>query len=321
VWKPIAAVLVVALAGGLYYFTSHYEVKREDGRIVIHPLPVAASAAPSDPTLPPPQATRKTIRIATFNLGPLDRNKLGNALIVGHLAELIRDFDVVAVQNIQAANRGAIQEFVDQINSSGRYYDFAISDEVGVDPTDRYNAFLFDKTSVEIDRSTVCLVNDPAGRFRWKPVVALFRARGPAPKEAFTFLLINAQVDPERADVEIDLLDDAVAAVRKNRPDEDDVILLGDLETNPRDPRQLANIPNVAWAISDTVSTTRGTQLADNLLFDRRATVEFTGRANVIDLVRRLNLNIEDALMVAEHMPVWAEFSIYEGGQAGYVGR
>ena len=152
-------------------------------------------------------------------------------------------------------------------------------------------------------------------------MTGLFRARGPDPAEAFTFMLVNVLVDPQRAEVELSLLDDVFLAVRKSRPDEDDVILLGDLEADPRDPRQLALIPHVAWAVSNTVSTTRGTRLADNLLFDRRATTEFTGRANVVDLIRRLNLSTEDALMVAEHMPVWAEFSIYEGGQVGHIAR
>lgn len=321
-WKPIAVLLVVAVSGGLYYFTSRYEIRREDGRIVIHPRAASpdGGAATSDPTLPPAQSDRKTIRIATFNPA-LDRNKLASALVAGQLADLIRDFDVVAVQNIRANNQGAIRELVDRVNSSGRHYDFAVSAEVGTEPVDRYSAFVFDKTSVEIDRSTVCLVDDAAGRFRTRPLVGLFRARGPKPSEAFTFMLINVSVEPERAEVELDLLDDVFDAVRKTRPEEDDVILLGDLETDQRNPRQLAAIPNVIWAVANTVSTTRGTALADNLLFDRRATIEFTGRANVVDVIRRLNLTIDDALKVAEHMPVWAEFSIYEGGQAGYVAQ
>lgn len=319
-WKPIAALLVVAISGGLYYFTSRYEIQRQDGRIVIAPK-TGSNGTWSDPTLPPAQSSRKVIRIATFNLGPLDRNKLGSTLVAGRLAELIRDFDVVAVQNIHAKNQGVIREFVDQVNLSGRHYDFAVNAEVGTDTVDCHSAFLFDKASVEVDRATVCLVDDPAGRFRHKPLIGLFRARGPAPNEAFTFMLVNVHVDNERADVELDLLDDVVEAVRKTQPGEDDVILLGDLETDQRNPQGLASIPNVVWAVANTVSTTRGTALADNLLFDRRATIEFTGRANVVDVIRRLNLSMADALMVTEHMPVWAEFSIYEGGQAGHVGR
>ena len=145
---------------------------------MVHPRAASPDgAAPSDPTLPPAQTARKTIRIATFNAA-LDRNKLASALVAGHLAELIRDFDVVALQNIRASNQGAIRELVDRVNVSGRHYDFAVSAEVGTESIDRYSAFVFDKAAVEIDRSTVCLVDDPAGRFRTRPLVGLFRAGG-----------------------------------------------------------------------------------------------------------------------------------------------
>ena len=59
--------------------------------------------------------------------------------------------------------------------------------------------------------------------------------------------------------------------------------------------------------------------MADNLFFDRRATTEFTGRADVVDVVRSLNITSEEAALMSSHLPVWAEFSVFEGGQAGYI--
>jgi hypothetical protein len=59
--------------------------------------------------------------------------------------------------------------------------------------------------------------------------------------------------------------------------------------------------------------------LADNILFDRRATVEYTGRSGVLDMIRELDLTRQEALEVSEHLPVWAEFSSYENGQASHV--
>jgi hypothetical protein len=59
--------------------------------------------------------------------------------------------------------------------------------------------------------------------------------------------------------------------------------------------------------------------LADNILFDRRATVEYTGRCGVVDLIRELDLTPQAALEISEHLPVWAEFSSYENGQRGHV--
>jgi deoxyribonuclease-1-like protein len=52
----------------------------------------------------------------------------------------------------------------------------------------------------------------------------------------------------------------------------------------------------------------------DNIVFDRRATTEFTGRWGVVDLAKEFGLTQQAALEVSDHCPVWAEFRAYEGG-------
>ena len=95
--------------------------------------------------------------------------------------------------------------------------------------------------------------------------------------------------------------------------------MLGDFEADENHLGGLSGILGITAAISGTPTTTRGTQLADNILFDRRATTEFTGRAEVVDLIREFDLTMQQAQEISEHLPVWAEFSSYEGGQKGYV--
>ncbi|NMC21084.1 MAG: deoxyribonuclease, partial [Thermogutta sp.] len=46
---------------------------------------------------------------------------------------------------------------------------------------------------------------------------------------------------------------------------------------------------------------------------DRRATTEYTGKHGVMDLVRQFNISAGQAAQVADHLPVWAEFSTREG--------
>jgi deoxyribonuclease-1-like protein len=53
----------------------------------------------------------------------------------------------------------------------------------------------------------------------------------------------------------------------------------------------------------------------DNLVFDGRATSEFTGRSGVLDLMVEYGLSEEQALEVSDHFPVWAEFSVFESGR------
>ncbi|MFH1265684.1 MAG: hypothetical protein ABIK89_08135 [Planctomycetota bacterium] len=52
----------------------------------------------------------------------------------------------------------------------------------------------------------------------------------------------------------------------------------------------------------------------DNLVFDARATGEFTGHSGVLDLMAEFGLTEEHALEVSDHFPVWAECSVLEAG-------
>lgn len=62
------------------------------------------------------------------------------------------------------------------------------------------------------------------------------------------------------------------------------------------------------------MTNTRRNKSYDNIVFDRKATAEFTGRWGVVDLQEEFNLTEKAALEVSDHCPVWAEFSAYEGG-------
>ena len=328
----LAAIVIAAAIGG-WYFLNHYQVRGIES-LTVEPratspggvssprglfAPANAPAAADQPqeSLPVPQG-QKTIRIATINLGPFDQKKLDKPQVVDRLVQVIGQFDVLAIQDIRARDQGILIELLERINADGRHYDFATSPDVGRGEVEQYSAFLFDRSTIAIDRSTVWVVQDDQDRFHREPLAASFMARGPSPDEAFTFTLINVHTDPGRAAEELDLLDDAFRRVRDDGRGEDDVILLGDLGAD-RYLGQLGQLPNVTAAISDVASTTRGTRLVDNLLFDRRATVEFTGRSGVVDLIRQFELSMRQAVEISDHLPVWAEFSVFEGGQAGNV--
>jgi exonuclease III len=324
-------ILVVALGAGGWYLWTNYtiDVHRgpQGGLEYVKLVPRAAGgAAPAEhPADQPPAATgRSFIRIATFDVEGLDDTKLASHQVSDVLVRVLPHFDVIALQGIHAKGRGLLVRLVEQINATGRFYDFASSPAADRDGLEHYSAFLFDRTSIEIDRSTVQFVEDPAGRFLHKPLVAEFRVRGPPEKEAFTFALVNVQTDPARVTAELDLLATVFHTMQNivlnGGQTEDDIILLGDLEADHEHLGLLGRVPNLTAAVTATPTTTRGTRLADNILFDRRATVEFTGRSGVFDLMRECDLSMQAALEVSEHLPVWAEFSVYEGGQPGHVG-
>jgi deoxyribonuclease-1-like protein len=231
--------------------------------------------------------------------------------------DVIRRFDVIAIQGIATPRDDLMAIVVEQLNYNGRHFDYVIGPRSGRDAAPEQFAFIFDAASIEVDRSTMYTVDDPARLLRRDPLVATFRVRGPEPKDAFTFALVNVHVDPQRASGELDALAEVYRAVRNNGLGEDDIILLGNLGTDDRRLGLLGQLPNMTGALSAVPTNTRGTKMLDNILFNREATIEFTGRAGLLDLMHECNLTMPQALEVSDHLPIWAEFSIYEGGQPG----
>jgi deoxyribonuclease-1-like protein len=222
------------------------------------------------------------------------------------------------LQGIRGKNQGVLIRLVEQLNSaSGRAYDFATCPTQQRDGLEHYSAFVFDRARLDVDRTTVHFVEDRLGRIRIKPLVGSFRTRGPDPAEAFTFTLINVETDPDRTAAELDVLAEAFRAVRDDGRGEDDIILLGDLESDDQHLGQLGRLLGVTALLSGVPTTARGANLLDNILLDRRATCEFTGRVEVVDMMREFGLTMPEAQEISEHLPIWAEFSVYEGGQAG----
>jgi deoxyribonuclease-1-like protein len=316
--KLVLVVLIVAAVAGGGYFFLNYEIQRvTTGGWTVKPRTANGGSTHVDP---PPAPLRPTLRIASYQLGRFDEAKLANPQVAEVLVNLFARFDLIAVQGVRGKNQGVLVHLIDQINTAtGRTYDFATCPTQQRDALEHYSAFVFDSGRVEVDRSTVRFVEDPLGRLRIKPLTGSFRARGPDPTEAFTFTLINVEVDSDRAPVELDLLAKAYSAVRDSRPKEDDFILLGDLETDDQHLGELGKLFGVTPLLSGVATTARGTQLLDNILLDRRATSEFNGRVEVVDMLREYRLPLPAAVGISEHLPIWAEFSVYEGGQAGHA--
>jgi endonuclease/exonuclease/phosphatase family metal-dependent hydrolase len=202
---------------------------------------------------------------------------------------------------------------------TGRDYDYVIGPRLGRADNKEQYAFVFDRASIEVDRSQLYTIDDPDDLMHREPLVGWFRVRGPSQDQAFTFTLVNVHTDPDETDQELNVLDDVFRVVRADGRGEDDVILLGDLNVDDRHLGQLGQVADITWVVAGMPTNTRGTMQYDNILFSQAATVEFTGRGGVFDFMRQYNLSMDEALEVSDHLPVWAEFNIYEGGKPGQL--
>lgn len=269
--------------------------------------------------LPPRVVDGETIKIASFNIQVFGTSKMKKPEVMDVLAKVIRRFDVVAVQEVRSKDQGVVPKFVEMINAEGAHYDYVIGPRLGRTSSKEQYVFIFDASRIEVDRSSVYTVPDTEDYLHREPLVTRFRVRGIPTEQAFTFSLVNIHTDPDETDLELDALDDAFVSVQRNGSGEDDVILLGDLNVDEYHLGELGRLPNVMHAIAGVKTNTRGTKSYDNILFDRRATLEFTGSWGVMDLAAEFGLTVDEALEVSDHLPVWAEFAVREGGAAGTV--
>jgi hypothetical protein len=316
-FKPYKLIFLIALGAGAWYFFTHFRVQGWEGLKLQSRSGTPAAQAPGTP--PPPPQNRTTLRVATINFGPLDEQKLAKPPFGGRIAQIVRLYDVVALQDIQAKDLGVLVKLVEAVNAPGRHYDFAAAPHVGRVPVERYLAFVFDAQTVQIDRRSVTLVDDRSRQFCNVPLVASFRARGPAENEAFTFTVINVQTPADRVAAELPLMAAAFRAARDGGRGEDDILLAGEIGADEGHLKDLGRLPNLATAAQGLPTTTQGGRAVDNILFDRQATMEFTYRSGVADLARELGCSPQEAADVSEHLPVWAEFTLVEGGQSGNV--
>jgi deoxyribonuclease-1-like protein len=269
------------------------------------------------------------VRIASFNIQDFGNNKARLDYVMLRLADMLRKFDIVAVQEISTNNDYLVPEFVKLVNSPSanqpaRKYDHVIGPRLGRSSTDSQQyAFLYDTDRVQLDPQSVYTINDPDDLLHREPLVATFMAKGVAPDVAFTFTLINVNADPNPRDlaVELDALAEVYRVVRRSPRQEDDVILLGTLHADDRHLQRLGQLPGIAPLIAGVWTNAQQNAQLDNLILHQPSTTEWTGRSGVFDVMRNYNLTEQQALEISNHFPVWAEFSVYERDYQGRVAR
>ena len=256
---------------------------------------------------------RATIRIASFNIQAFSAEKIQDPTVANYLAGIIREFDVIAIQEVRGQDQSVLSNFVALVNSVGRNYACTASDPIGRDRYFECSAFLFDQETVVLDGSHSYTVHDPDNVLHREPLVGWFRAKSVDPAQAFTFSLVNVHLDSRQPQREVSYLAQLFRAIRGDGRGEDDVIIGGDFNADPEQLRQLRDQSGLTCLISGTPTNVRSTQQFDNLLINPLATTEFVARCGVYDFLKIFNLTIEQASSISDHLTVWADFSVTEG--------
>lgn len=261
----------------------------------------------------------RVVRIATWNLGAFDFAKLSDFNVGQKVAKTIQEFDLVALQGIRAKNFAVLDGLVYLIATNGGDYAYVASTP---GRRDEILAFFFNANAVEVDRSTVSDVFDSRGRLATPSLVAAFQTANVDAKKRFTFQIINADLsnaNPSQNGAAA--LADAFQTLQKTAGaqgvSEDDVLLVGDFGVAIQKIKELGAVPNlVAIHVDKTTDANGGSSV--NILFDSIATTEYVERFGVVDLADYFDISADDASKIAPTRPVWADFSVYEGGDAHF---
>jgi deoxyribonuclease-1-like protein len=257
------------------------------------------------------------VLVASFNIQVFGESKMAKRNVVEVLARVVRTFDIVAIQEVRAKSDAIVPEFVRAVNADGSRYHYVIGPRQGRTVSKEQYAFVYDTDRIEVDPSSVGIVPDPGGRLHRPPMHARFRTRVIPAEMAFTFWLVDIHTDPDEVPQELDALADVFRAMQAARPDEDDVIVLGDLNAGPPQFGAFQRIPGIGWAVTGVTTNTRRSKTYDNLVFARPATSEYLGVWGVMDLQSTFGLPLEQALEVSDHNPVWGAFYPCEARPAG----
>ncbi len=254
------------------------------------------------------------IIIGSWNIEKFGVTKMSNPSIMTTLVNVARQFDVLAIQEIQSKHdQTFVEKYVDLINADGSKYSYVLSPILGSNRYSEQYAFIYDTNRiVMVDEGSI--VPDPQDLLKREPMFSRFRTNTPNPGDAFSFALANVHVAPNETRNELSTLYEVYLWLQSYLGDvEDDIILLGDFNEPPRRYGQLWQIESLRMVLSEnTMTNTLQTKAYDNILFDQNFTQEFMHKSGVLDLQQLFGFTREQASDVSDHLPVWAAFSAGE---------
>jgi endonuclease/exonuclease/phosphatase family metal-dependent hydrolase len=250
----------------------------------------------------------ENVRIATFNIQIFGKTKVNKPAIRFYLAEIVRNFDIVAIQEIKDASQVTPDIFLTAVNDTGRHYAYLLSERTGEQPDDldsqEQYAFYFDTDRIDVvDKGG--LYDDSANDlFQREPFTARFGVKG----TPFTFTITSIHTRPESAVAEIGALYTVYQKVQTRYPRAYHHLILGDFNAgcDYATPGQLDALEirgaQFHWIVPDTADTNVNPDricaydrlVANSALFSH---FQLWGIANWFTDKK-----------VSDHWPVWAIF-------------
>ncbi len=258
----------------------------------------------------PEVSDNDVIRIGAFNIQVFGKTKAAKDSVMDVLVRIVREFDVVVVQEIRDSREQVADRFLDRINSmDGFHYRMLEGPRLG--RTSSKEQYVVYYTPATVELMNAYTQPDPDDAFEREPLVATFRSNN------FDFTLIACHIKPDDAEDELTTLATVARATLGANPAERDLILLGDFNADCRyfdedDPNHALRDADFHWLIADSMETAiiTGCTYDRIIVFDETFSSEFIeGSAQVFRFDEEFDLTDEEFVReVSDHYPVMAEF-------------
>ena len=266
-------------------------------------------ASPSGLEQPPAD---DTITIAAFNIQILGKTKREKTEVMDVLARIVREFDVVLVQEIRDASETTAPMFLDIINAlDGPEYAFIRSERLGRSTSKEAYAYFYNTQTVSYLDGTARVWDDEGDVFEREPYIAGFVAEG------FDFTLVGIHAKPDDAVNEIGSLTLVFDAIMAEQDDQD-IIALGDFNAdgsyyNEDDDSQPLRDSIYHWTVSNDLDTMTMTDWTYDriVMLDSTYSSEYVMGSTAVYYFNDVHgLNQTFTEEVSDHFPVFAEFRV-----------
>ena len=258
-------------------------------------------------------AETKTAKIAAFNIQIFGKTKSDKTDVMTALTKIVREFDIVLIQEIRDVSEETIPNFIEKINQiEGATYSFIQSPRLGRTTSKEAYAYLYNTETVQFIQGSDYVYNDTNDVFEREPYIASFKIGN------FDFVLAGIHTKPEDAYNEIGNLTSVVSAIQTAKPNEKDIIVMGDFNADGSyfdedDPSNLFKASLYNWIITNDIDT----MVKTDYTYDRIVVLDTTlnheydaGTAQAFYFDQAYGLNNQTFVEeISDHYPVFAQYN------------
>ena len=123
----------------------------------------------------PAMRAGETILIGSYNIQVFGSSKLAKPEVMQCLVQVVRQMDLVAIQEVRSKDDNIIPSFVNMINADGHRYQHVIGPRLGRTSSKEQYVFVYNTDRIEIDPNSVLTMDDRQDLLHREPLLARFR--------------------------------------------------------------------------------------------------------------------------------------------------